>query len=79
MKLVAMPRIQHPVSGITRRGFCLFWNTLRWPSGQNSLCRTQGVLRKFVGTDGAGPNGDLVFDAAGNRYVATSSGAHGSF
>ena len=35
-KLVAMlARFGTLVSGIPRPGFCLFWKTLRWSSGQN--------------------------------------------
>ena len=39
---------------------------------------TETVLYSFTGADGSGPNGGLIFDAAGNLYGTTKfGGAHG--
>ena len=46
----------------------------------NAICgaapcsRAKTVLYRFMGTDGAGPSGDLVFDQAGNVYGTTFVG-----
>ena len=41
----------------------------------NAPCpRAKTVLYRFMGTDGAGPSGDLVFDQAGNVYGTTFIG-----
>jgi uncharacterized repeat protein (TIGR03803 family) len=42
------------------------------PNGDGSW--TESVLHSFNGRDGAGPYGDLTFDAAGNLYGTTNSG-----
>ncbi len=40
---------------------------------------TVTTLHSFNGKDGAGPNGDLIFDASGNLYgTASTGGAHDS-
>ncbi len=44
-----------------------------------SMAQQEKVLYSFGnGTDGADPQGDLVFDAAGNAYITTyAGGAYG--
>src|ERR1700759_861223 len=44
-----------------------------------SMAQTEKVLYSFGnGTDGSQPEGDLVFDAAGNAYITTyAGGSHG--
>jgi uncharacterized repeat protein (TIGR03803 family) len=44
------------------------------PAAQVVRAQTFTVLHSFQGTDGLGPNGDLVLDSKGNLYGTTSDG-----
>jgi uncharacterized repeat protein (TIGR03803 family) len=64
--------------GTTQAGGASLYGTVFKLAPNQDGSRTESVLHKFNGSDGANPYAGLIFDAAGNLYGTTYQGtAHG--